>query len=198
MRSLIAILSVAIILLFCAVDLSAQEKEYDKRLEISGYLGTAQHFYMPCVGLGLEYFISPRVSVDVEINYLPNTAFVIGGAPWGRDDITITEGDRYRLLWDINFLFYLNLSELKRAEGLYLTVGTGYQYDHQEYTIVSLTNLKQYRYGYGELHYQPITFGVGYKLYIKGDWALRILYKIHNPPDDLITSRLTLGLSYRF
>ncbi|TKJ35556.1 hypothetical protein CEE39_00750 [bacterium (candidate division B38) B3_B38] len=202
-RILITIIAVSICLSSFAVDLSAQEKEDDKRLEITGYLGTVQHFYMLFVGLGLEYFLSPRVSVDVEINYLPHIAFVniprnkIKQAPWDWTEIFSMAQDKYRLLWDINFLFYLKLSELKRAEGLYFTIGTGYMYDRMQATDIHLKTLEQYKYGYGQLHYQ-IGFGVGYKLYIKEDWALRILYKIHNPPDELMTRRLTLGLSYRF
>ncbi|MDH5405893.1 MAG: porin family protein [Candidatus Aminicenantes bacterium] len=198
-RILITIIAVSICLSSFAVDLSAQDKKDNKRLEITSYLGTLQpHFYAPCVGLGLEYFISPRVSVDVEINYLPNTAFVIGGAPWGRYDMTIMESYKYRLLWDVNFMFYFDLTKVKRPMRWFLTVGTGFQYDRVEYTVVSLSTLEQDKYGYGSFWFQNINFGIGYKINIKDDWALRILYKIHRPSDDSITSRLALGLSYRF
>ena len=81
MKSLIAILSIAIVLLFCAVDLSAQEKKDDKRLEISGYFGAGgngsdlsrlYYFNTYSIGLGLEYYITPRISLEGEINYLPH------------------------------------------------------------------------------------------------------------------------------
>ena len=119
--------------------------------------------------------------------------------PRGEDVLRIIGEDaKYRLLWDVNFMFYFDLTRIKRPTmRWFLTVGTGFQYDRREYIYASLITLEQYKYEYGQLHYQ-IGFGVGYKLYIKGDWALRVLYKIHNPPDELQTNRLTLGLSYRF
>ena len=202
-RILITIIAVSICLSSFAVDLSAQEKKDDKKWEISGNLGIEHHVYVPCVGLGLEYFLTPRISVEGEFNYLPNIAYALpspgGKRPLGEADITYIRGDaKYRLLWDINFLFYFDITRIKRPTmRWFLTVGTGYQYDREESTYVSLTTQEQYEYGYGSFWFQ-INFGVGYKLYIKDDWALRTLFKIHNPPDDLQTSRLALGLSHQF
>ncbi len=202
-RILITIIAVFICLSSFAVDLSAQEEKDYKKWEITAYLGTTQLFYVPCVGLGLEYFTSPRISVDVEINYLPHIAFVniptTQRLPWDLAEIFFMTEEKYRLMGDINLLIYLYLSEMKRGVGLYFTVGTGFQYDSEEHIVVHLKTLEQYKYGHRQLRFQHLTFGVGYKLYIKDDWALRVLYKIHNMPYiDLITTRLALGLSYRF
>ncbi len=201
-RILTTIITVSICLSSFAFDLSAQAKKDDKRLEITSYLGTAQLFNVPCVGIGVEYFIAPRISLEGEINYLPHIAFVniptTQRLPWDLAEIFFMTAENYRLLGDINLLIYLNLSEMKRGEGLYFTVGTGFQYDSEEHIVVHLKTLEQYKYVHRQLHFQNLTFGVGYKLYIKDDWALRILYKIHMPYIDLITGRLALGLSYRF
>ena len=113
--------------------------------------------------------------------------------------MTIMEGDKYRLLWDINFLFYFDLTRIKRPTmRWFLTIGTGFQYDQVEYIVVSHTALEQYKYTCGEFSFQKTNFGIGYKVNIKGDWALKLLFKIHMPYVDSITSRLVLGLSYRF
>ena len=210
MKSLTAILSVAIILLFCAADLSAQEKEDDKRLEITGYFGaggraregqfrsySTTHF----VGLGLEYYLSPRIALEGEINYLPNIASVSGGAPWGRSDLIITKDEKYRLLWGINLLFYFDRPKIikRPAIRLYLSAGTGYQYDRVEFNVVSLTTLEQYKYGYAEFAFQWISIGAGLKVNIIDGLAVRLLYKINRfGGEGLQTNRLALGLSYRF
>ena len=199
-KILIITISIAIALFCWGVDLSAQEKKDIKKWEITGYLGTAQLFYVPCVGLGLEYFIIPRISIESEINYIPHIAFVSGPAPikWTSSD-NIMEDDRYRLLWDINLLFYFDITKVKRpAMRWFITVGTGYQYDRVEYTVISLVTLEQHNYGYGEFIFQRLNLGVGYRVNIKDDWSLKVLYKIHIPYNDLITGRLALGLSYRF
>ncbi len=210
MKSLIAILSVAIILFFCAADLFAQEKKDDKRWEISGYFGIGGsssldrpfYFNTHCLGLGLEYFLTHRISVEGAINYLPNIAYASppqDGRPWGESIVTYTgEDEKYRLLCDINFLFYFDITKIKKPNmRWFLTVGVGYQYDREESTYVSLTTQEQYKYEYGEFHSQ-LTFGVGYNINITGDWALKLLYKIHMPYADVITPRLALGLTYRF
>jgi len=68
MKTLIAILNIAIGFLFFTVELYAQEKKDDKRLDISYYLGTGGRgsenrygstFEVPSVGMGLEYFLTP-------------------------------------------------------------------------------------------------------------------------------------------
>ena len=211
MKSLIAILSVAIVLLFCAAELFAQEKKDIKKWEISGYFGIggkareaqlrAFYFNTYCVGLGLEYYLTPRISVESEINYLPKIASFYGGSPWGRSDVNSTEEQKYRLLWDINLLFYFDLTRVikKPAINLFLTVGTGFQYERVEFTVVSLTTQEQDKYGYGKFWGQILSFGGGLKVNIKGDWSLRFLYKIHRfAGEGLQTNRLALGLSYRF
>ena len=200
---LLIILGAAIALLCLAVDLSAQEKKDDKRCEISVNLGIERHVYVPCVGLGLEYFLTPRISIEGEFNYIPQIAFALPPRdwhPWGEDVVRIIGEDaKYSLLWDVNFLFYFDLTKIKRPTmRWFLTVGTGFQYDRVEYNVVSLSTLEQDKYGYGEIHYQPINFGAGFKVNIKEDWALRILYKIHMMFLDVIATRLALGLSYRF
>ena len=203
-RILSTIIAVSICISCFAVDLSAQDKKDNKRLEITSYLGTLQpHFYAPCVGLGLEYLLTPRISIEGEFNYLPHIAFVniatTQRLPWDLAEILFMTEEKYRLLWDVNFLFYFDLTKIKRPTmRWFLTVGTGYQYDNEEHIVVHLKTLEQYKYGQRQLHFQNIAFGVGYKIYIKDDWALRVLYKIHRPSDDSITIRLTLGLSYRF
>ena len=206
-KILITILATAIALLCCGVDLYAQEKKDNKRLEVSCYLGTGNKyklypFEVPSYGLGLEYLLTPRISIEGEFNYLPKIASVAGGAPWGRSDVNITEDKKYRLLWDINLLFYFDITRIKKpAMRCFLTVGTGYQYDRVEFTVVSRTTLEQDKYGYGEFWFQWINFGAGFKLNIKEDWALRLLYRIHHFfyfGEEILTSRLALGLSYRF
>ena len=71
MKSLIAILS--IILLCWGVDLSAQVKKDDKRLEITSYLGTGGRgteggygstFDVLGFGVGLKYFLTSRMSIE--------------------------------------------------------------------------------------------------------------------------------------
>ena len=205
MKSLKTILSIAIVLICWGFDLSAQEKKDDKKWEISSYFGGGGQgeesgmgnlFEVPCVGLGLEYFLTPRISLEGEINYLPNIAHVSVPLPGRR----ITEDDKYRLLWDINFLFYFGHTESKKSTyiKLFLTVGMGYQYDCEEYILVCLTTLEQYKYEYGQFWFQFPTFGAGLKMKIKGDWTLRLLYKIHRfAGEELQTNRLALGLSYR-
>ncbi|MDH5405896.1 MAG: porin family protein [Candidatus Aminicenantes bacterium] len=203
-RILITIIAVSICLSSFAVDLSAQEKKDDKRCEISVNLGIERHVDVPCVGLGLEYFLTPRISLEGEFNYIPKKAYAFPPRdwwhPWGEFNFNfIGEEAKYLLLCDINFLFYFDLTKIKRPTmRWFLTVGTGFQYDRMEYNVVSLSTLELDKYGFGEMHYQPITFGAGFKVNIKEDWALRILYKIHMMALDVITTRLALGLSYRF
>ena len=201
-RILSTIIAVSICLSCFAVDLSAQENKDDKKWEITAYLGTAQLFYVPCVGMGVEYFITPRISLEGEINYLSHYAFVSGSAsgPWTSSDKRIMENEIYRLLWDINLLFYFDITKVKRpAMRWFITVGTGYQYDRVEYIFISLVTLEQHKYGYGEFRYQGIPFGVGYKVNIKRDWELRVLFKIHRfPADETQTGRIVLGLGYKF
>ena len=214
MKSLIAILSAAICLFYCEVDLSAQEKKNDKKWEISGYFGAGGngrdgpirpfYFNTYCIGVGLEYYFTPRISVEGEINYLPHTAHALPSFkhfPWDWSDVTfIGEEQKYRLLWGINFLFYFDITRIKKlAMRWFLIVGTGYQYDRAEFTVVSLTTQEQDKYGYGELWFQFPTFGGGLKVNIKGDWSLRFLYKIHRfAVEGLQTNRFGLGLSCRF
>jgi len=137
MKTLIAILILAIGLLSFGVSIFAQEKEDDKRLEITGYLGLgststwsllfiifpfllADKMPVFSYGMGVEYYITPRISLEGEINYLPNL-----GEAEGRLD------EKYRILGDINFLFYFDLTKIKRpAIRLFLTVGTGYMIDY--------------------------------------------------------------------
>ena len=213
MKSLIAILSVAICLFCWGVDLSAQEKKDDKKWEISGYFGGGgaateggygSTFAEPCFGLGLEYYLIPRISVEGQISYLPNIAHAVPSYQdwpfdWS-DVILISLNDKYRLLWDVNFLFYFDLTKIKRPSiRWFLTVGTGYQYDREERIYVSLTTLQHFKYGYGSFWFQWITLGGGLKVNIKDDWALRLLYKIHRLGGEGIeTNRFALGLSYRF
>ncbi|TKJ35561.1 hypothetical protein CEE39_00775 [bacterium (candidate division B38) B3_B38] len=73
MKSLIAILSISIVLLCYGDDLSPQEKKDDKRLEISGYFGTGGQateggqgsaFDVLGFGVGLEYFLTSRMSIE--------------------------------------------------------------------------------------------------------------------------------------
>ncbi len=190
MKSLIAILGVAIILPFCAVELSAQENKDNKKGEISGYFGAVPNFYASGFGLGLEYFLTHCISLDGEINYLLHR-----GEGDGMDE------QKYRLLWDINLLFYFDLTKVikKPAINLFLTMGTGYQYDSEEYPLVSITTQEQNKYEYEQFSFQWISFGGGLKVNIKEDWALRLLYKIHRlGGEELQTDRLALGLSYRF
>ncbi|TKJ31087.1 hypothetical protein CEE39_07520 [bacterium (candidate division B38) B3_B38] len=201
-RILSTIIAVSICLSSFAVDLSAQEKKDDKKWEISSNLGIEHRVDVPCVGLGLEYFLTPRISLEGEFNYIPKIAHALPPRDWyprGEDVVRIIGEDaKYRLLWDVNFLFYFDLTKVKRPTmRWFLTVGTGFQYDRREYNVVSLSTLELDKYRYGEIYYQ-IGFGAGFEVNIKEDWALRILYKIHNPPDELMTRRLTLGLSYRF
>jgi len=210
MKILIAILSVAIVLLCWGDDLSAQEKKDDKRLEISCYFGGGGQgsegeyglspFEVPSYGLGLEYYLTPRISLEGEINYLPNIASVGIHLLGGNFEKLIKIDDMYRLMWDINLLFYFDLTRIKRpAMRWFLTVGTGYQYDREEYTFVSRTTLEQHKYGYGEFWVQLINFGAGFKVNITRNWALRLLYKINRfAGESLQTARLALGLSYRF
>lgn len=123
-----------------------------------------------------------------------------GEAPLGEPEIPIKKDDKYRILWNINFLFYFPISEIKKlAIRLFLTAGIGYQYDRVELTVVSLPTMEQNKYGYGEFNFQLINFGAGLKVNIKDDCTLRLLYKVNNFwGEELLTSRLALGLSYRF
>ena len=72
MKSLKTILSAAIVFLCWGVNLSAQEKKDDKRLEITGYFGGGSRgteggygstFDVPSFGLGLEYFLTSRMCI---------------------------------------------------------------------------------------------------------------------------------------
>ena len=215
MKPLIAILSIAIVLLCYGVDLSAQEKKDDKKWEITGYLGTGERgsdnrygstfFDVLNFGVGLEYFITPRISIEGQINYLPNTAYALppyGGLPpwWEAPIHIIGHEQKYRLLWDVNFLFYFDLTKFKKpAMRWFLTVGTGFQYDRVEDIIVSLKTLEQFKYGYGSFWFQMINFGAGFNVNITRDWALRLIYKIHTfAGEEAQTNRIALGLSYRF
>ena len=214
MKSLIAILSVAIILLFYAADISAEENKDDKKLEITGYFGTGGRgteggygstFDVLNFGVGLEYFLSPRISIEGQINYLPNTAYALppygGLPPWGQVPIhIIRQEQKYRLLWDVNFMFYFDITKIKKPTmRWFLTVGTGYQYDRVEDIVVSLKTLEQFKYGYGSFWFQMINFGAGFNINITRDWALRLLYKIHTfAGEETQTNIIALGLSYRF
>ena len=200
---LITTISIAIALLCWGVELSAQEKKDDKKLEITGYFGEGQCFTVPYFGLGLEYFIIPGISIEGQINYLPNIAYALdtsGDWPWAPSEARIISDDqKYRLLWDINLLFYTRPTKSKRPARLFLTLGMGYQYDRAEYTVVFLKTMEQYKYGYGSVWFQRLIFGAGLKVNIKEHWALRLLYKVHGfPSDDTLTSSFTLGLSYIF
>ncbi|MFB0519020.1 MAG: outer membrane beta-barrel protein [Acidobacteriota bacterium] len=214
MKSLIAILSAALCLLCWGFDLSAQEKKDDKKWEISGYFGGGgaateggygSTFAVPCFGLGLEYYLISRISVEGQISYLPNIAsarpsYQDWPLDWSNVSLISLE-NKYRLLWDINLLFYFDIRESKKPPyiRLFLTVGTGYQYDREERIYVSLSTLQQFKYGYGSFWFQWISFGGGLKVNIKDDWALRLLYKIHRLGGESIeTNRFALGLSYRF
>lgn len=190
-KILLIILGAAIALLCCGVDLSAQEKE-DKPWEISGYFGlgstsTGSPLFiifpflladkMPVFsyGMGVEYYITHRISLEGEINYLPN----LGEA---EDDLD----EKYRLLGDINFLFYFDLTMIKRpAIRLFLTVGTGYMID--------------YEYKHRNILFQGPCFGAGLKVKIKDRFSFRILTKIHRPAgEETQTDRFAVGISYRF
>ncbi|MFB0519496.1 MAG: outer membrane beta-barrel protein [Acidobacteriota bacterium] len=209
MKSLVAILS--IVLLCWGVDLSAQEKKDDKKLEITGYFGAGGRgtegrygstFDVPSCGLGVELYLTPHISLEGEINYLPNTAYVHGPAPGGMpgwsDEYRIKD-EKYRLLWNINALFYFDIPNIKRNVSIFITAGIGFQYDRVEYTVGSFTTLEQVKYGRGQSWFQFPTFGGGLKLNIKGDWSLRFLYKIHRfAGEGLQTNRFALGLSCRF
>ena len=216
-KILITIFATAIALLCWAVDLSAQEEKDDKKLEITGYFGTGGQgseggtlfeFAGESVlsyGLGLEYLLTPRISIEGEFNYLPNIACAPpphGWSPWGESLVTfIGEDEKYRFLCDINLLFYFDLSESQKPTfiRLFLTVGTGYQYDRMEYHVVSLKTLEQSKYGYGKWFFQLINFGAGFKVRIKGNWSLRLLARVHGfPGEDGRTDRLALGISYQF
>ena len=210
-KILIITIGIAIALLCWGVDLSAQDKKEDKRLEISVYLGAGGHgtesglgstFDVLGFGGGLEYFLSPRISIEGQINYLPNIAYAIGsgGSGPGVDlQYVIKQADKYRLLWDINLLFYTLPTVGKRPMRLFITVGIGYQYDRGEGTYISIETQEQFKYGYGSFWFQGINFGAGFKVNIKDDWALRLLYKIHKlGGEEGQTNRLALGLSYRF
>jgi len=213
-KILITIFVTAIALLCWGVDLSAQEKKDDKKLEITGYFGAGGRgteggygstFDVLNFGVGLEYFLSPRISIEGQINYLPNIAYALppygGLPPWGEAPIHIIgQEQKYRLLWDVNFLFYFDLTKFKKpAMRWFLTVGTGFQYDRVEDIVVSLKTLEQFKYGYGSFWFQMINFGAGFNVNITKDWALRLIYKIHAfAGEEAQTNRLVIGLSYRF
>ena len=152
--------------------------------------------------MGLEYFLNPRISIEGQINYLPNIAYALasGGSSPGADlQYVVREDEKYRLLWDINLLFYTLPTESKRPMRLFITVGIGYQYDRGEDTIVSLPTQEQFKYGYGSFWFQFLNLGAGLKIDIKENWSLRLLYKIHRfLAEETQTNRLALGLSYRF
>lgn len=228
MKILIAILSVVICLFSFGTDLSAQEKD-NKMLEVSCYYGTGRaspsggngsysEFDVPCFGLGMEYFITPRISFEYEVHYLPNSSRMVVYLP---EPLTITyvngewlsyiavEGANYRLLGGINFLFYFDIPKSKKTAQIFLTIGAlSIYYDHAEYTIIIPSISEQYEYREGKsgiprpiLPVPPFVsnFGVGVKVKIKGDWSLRLLYKIHGlGGEELQTNRLAFGLSYRF
>ncbi|MDH5404940.1 MAG: hypothetical protein OEZ30_01285 [Candidatus Aminicenantes bacterium] len=105
----------------------------------------------------------------------------------------------YRILGDINLLFYFDLTRIKRPTKLFLTVGMGYQYDREEITRFYNTTMEKKKYVYESFWFQFINFGAGLKINISDEWALRLLYKIHRfPAVYTVTKRLALGLSYRF
>ena len=183
MKSLIAILSISIVLLCYGVDLSAQEKKDDKRLEITGYFGTGGkardgqlipfYFTSHCIALGLEYYLNPRISVEGQITYLPNIAYTNFPPKWrpgGEHAITsviVREDEKYRLLLNINLLFYFDFIKIKiPAISLYLSAGTGYQYDRVEFNVVTRPTLGQYKFEYGEFCFQWISIGAGFKVNI--------------------------------
>ena len=210
-KILIITIGIAIALLCWGVDLSAQEKKDDKRLEITCYLGAGGRgsenrygstFDVLGFGVGLEYFLTPRISIEGQINYLPNISYVLGSGGSGPEvdlQYVIKQAEKYRLLWDINLLLYTLPTVSKRPMRAFITVGIGYQYDREESTYISIETQEQFKYGYGSFWFQRITFGAGLKVNIKTDWSLKLLYKIHNfMCDEIHTSRLTLGLSYRF
>ena len=212
-KILIITISIAIALFCWGIDLSAQEREDDKRWEITGYFGAAGRgteggygstFDVPSYGLGVELYLTPHISLEGEINYLPNIAYADPPyQDWPLDWLDVTRislEDKYRLLWDINFLFYFDISRIKRPKmRLFLTVGTGYQYDREEIIFVSITTLEQYKYEYGSFWFQWLSFGGGLKVNIKDNWALRLLYKIHRlGGEEMETNRFAVGLSYRF
>ena len=198
-KILITILATAIALLCCGVDLSAQERKEIKKWEISGYFGAGGngrdgpirpfYFNTYCIGVGLEYYFTPRISLEGEINYLPHLL---------EEDNSI-ELDMYRILGDINLLFYFDLTKIKRPTKLFLTLGMGYQYDREEITRFYHTTMEKKKYVYESFWFQFINFGAGLKMNISDEWALRLLYKIHRfPAEYTITKRLAFGLSYRF
>ena len=205
MKSLIAILSISIVLLFWGVDLSAQEKKEIKKWEITVYFGKGNTyelspFKVPSYGLGVEYSLTPFIGVEGEINYLPGIAHV-SYLPFSRSEIPIKRDEKYRLLWNINFLFHFNLTKIikKPTIRLFLTGGIGYQYDLVEFIIVSFPTLEEYKRAYSQLFLQFPTLGGGIKVNVIGHLAVRLLYKIHRFwGEELQTSRLSLGLSYRF
>ncbi len=189
-------------LLFCAVDLYAQEKNDDKKLEITGYFGAGGngrdgpirpfYFNTYCIGVGLEYYFTPRISLEGEINYLPHLGL--------REEYGV-KSDLHRLLWDINLLFYFNLIKVikKPVLRLFITAGTGYQYDRGEITRFYHTTMEQHKDVFENFWPQGLIIGAGLKVNIKDEWALRLLYKIHRfPAEYTITKRLAFGLSYRF
>ncbi|TKJ31092.1 hypothetical protein CEE39_07545 [bacterium (candidate division B38) B3_B38] len=164
MKIFTAILSTAICLFCWGNELYAQEEKDNKKWEISGYFGAGGngseteirpfYFDVSSYGFGLEYYLIPRISIEGEINYLPHTAHALPSFqhfPWDWSDITfIGEEQKYRLLWGINFLFYFDITKIKKpAMRWFLTVGTGFQYDRAESTYVLLETLEQYEYGYG-------------------------------------------------
>ncbi|MDH5406844.1 MAG: porin family protein [Candidatus Aminicenantes bacterium] len=207
MKIIIAILCLAICLLCWETDLSAQEKD-NKRWEVSCYFGRGGHgtegapiiYAAPSYGLGVEYFLTPRISLEGEINYLSGIAYVSGGPSISRYERTVKIDDLYRLIWDINLLFHFDLTKIKRPKiRLFLTVGTGYQYDWMESIVVSLQTLEFSKCGYGEFRFIYINYGAGLKVNILDDWALKFLYKIHCAGcEEIQTSRFAFGLSYRF
>ena len=212
-RILITVIAVSICLSCFAVYLSAQDKKDDKMLEISVYLGAGGHgtesgygstFDVLGFGGGLEYFLTTRISIEGQINYLPNIAYALGSPggrrPWGEADVNcIGQDEKYRLLWDINLLFYTLPTVGKRPMRLFITVGIGYHYDRGEGTYISIETQEQFKDGYGSFWFQGINFGGGFKVNIKDNWALRLLYKIHRlGGEEGQTNRLALGLSYRF
>ncbi|MDH5715376.1 MAG: outer membrane beta-barrel protein [Candidatus Aminicenantes bacterium] len=222
-QRILIIIGVTIGLLCCGINLYAQKKD-EKRMEASCYLGIGRAFYtadkltlsefdVPCFSLGLEYFITPRISLQGEVHYLPNSSRAVVystdslnyvNGEWITEYLTI-EGANYRLFGDISFLFYFNIPKTKKAVKIFLTGGlSAFFYDHAAYTIIIPSISKRYEIKRGELClavFYPIidTFGAGLKVKIKEDWSLRLLYKIHGfGREELRNVRLALGLSYRF
>lgn len=204
----LTIILVTLILLSLGVVLSAQEED-NKKVEITCYLGKGGQgtegapiiYEAGSYGLGIEYYFTHHISVEGEINYLPDIS-CIGHHPFSRSEIPIKRDEKYRLLWNLNFLFYFfDLTKIikKPTVRFFLTGGIGYQYDREEYIIVSIPTLRHYKCECGEFFFQFPTLGAGIKVNIIDSLAVKFLYKIHLfGGEERQTNRYAIGLSYRF